>query len=125
MASLGEQLRNTRESKNISLEDASKDVKISMRYLKALEEGDYSEFPAQTYIKGFLTNYAKYLGLDPKSMLAQYSKLMLPKDDEIENFTPKRAQRRLARKRVVMLFIILILALCSLVAVMWWYSQQL
>jgi cytoskeletal protein RodZ len=125
MASLGEQLRNTRESKNISLEDASKDVKISMRYLKALEECDYSEFPAQTYIKGFLTNYAKYLGLDPKSMLAQYSKLMLPKDDEIENFTPKRAQRRLARKRVVMLFIILILALCSLVAVMWWYSQQL
>ncbi|HGJ65251.1 TPA: helix-turn-helix domain-containing protein [bacterium] len=125
MASLGEQLRNTRESKNISLEDASKDVKISMRYLKALEEGDYSEFPAQTYIKGFLTNYAKYLGLDPKSMLAQYSKLMLPKDDEIENFTPKRAQRRLARKRVVMLVIVLILALCSLVAVMWWYSQQL
>ena len=125
MASLGEQLRSAREDKNISLEDAAKDVKISKRYLKALEEGDYSDFPAQTYIKGFLTNYAKYLGLDPRAVLGQYSKLMLPKDEEFENSTPKRTQRRLATRRVIMLVAVLVLALCCLVALMWWYSQQL
>lgn len=125
MASLGEQLRTARESKNISLEDASNDVKISKRYLKALEDGDYSEFPAQTYIKGFLTNYAKYLGLDPKTILGQYSKLMLPQDDETESTTPKRVKRRVATKRVALLVVILVLALCALIAIMWWYSQQL
>jgi len=125
MASLGEQLRSARESKNISLEDVANDVKISKRYLKALEDGNYSEFPAQTYIKGFLSNYAKYLGLDPKAVLVQYSKLMLPQDDETENSTPKRVQRRVATKRVALLVSILVFALCCLVAIMWWYSQQL
>ena len=125
MASLGEQLRNARESMNISLEDASNAVKISKRYLKALEEGNYSEFPAQTYIRGFLSNYAKYLGLDPKTILEQYSKLMLPNDEDIENSVPKRTHRRVATKRVIMLLVILLFALSCFIALMWWYSQQL
>ena len=125
MASLGEQLRNARESMNISLDDASNAVKISKRYLKALEEGNYSEFPAQTYIRGFLSNYAKYLGLDPKTILEQYSKLMLPNDEDIENSAPKRTHRRVATKRVIMLLVILLFALSCFIALMWWYSQQL
>ena len=40
MASIGEQLRSARESKTISLSDAANDVKISKRYLEALEEGN-------------------------------------------------------------------------------------
>lgn len=126
MASLGEQLRKARESKNISLEEASNDVKISKRYLEALEEGNYSILPAQAYVKGFLQNYARYLGLDPKSALIQYSKLVLPEDEEVENTVPKRTtHRRIARKRVIMLLSVLVFALCCLVALMWWYSQQL
>jgi cytoskeleton protein RodZ len=125
MASLGEQLRNARESMNISLDDASNAVKISKRYLKALEEGNYSEFPAQTYIKGFLFNYAKYLGLDTKTVLEQYSKLMLPNDEDTESSVPKRTHRRVATKRVIMLLVILLFALSCFIALMWWYSQQL
>ena len=128
MASIGEQLRSARESKTISLSDAANDVKISKRYLEALEEGNYSVFPAQVYIKGFLSNYAKYLGLDSKNILEQYSKLIIPDNEEIENTIPKkskRTQRRVARKRVVMLVIVLVFVIICLISLAYWYSLQL
>ena len=128
MASIGEQLRSARESKTISLSDAANDVKISKRYLEALEEGNYSVFPAQVYIKGFLSNYAKYLGLDSKNILEQYSKLIIPDSEEIENTIPKKSkgtQRRVARKRVVMLVIVLVFVIICLISLAYWYSLQL
>jgi len=128
MASIGEQLRSARESKTISLSDAANDVKISKRYLEALEEGNYSVFPAQVYIKGFLSNYAKYLGLDSKNILEQYSKLIIPDSEEIENTIPKKSkgtQRRVSRKRVVMLVIVLVFVIICLISLAYWYSLQL
>ncbi len=127
MASIGEQLRSARESNNVSLEDAANDVKISKRYLEALEEGNYSVLPAPVYIKGFLSNYAKYLGLDSKSILEQYSKLAIPDDEEIDSSVSKkskRTQRRVARKRVIMLVIVLMFVILCLVALAYWYSSQ-
>ena len=128
MASIGEHLRSARESKTISLSDAANDVKISKRYLEALEEGNYSVFPAQVYIKGFLSNYAKYLGLDSKNILEQYSKLIIPDSEEIENNIPKKntgTQRRVSRKRVVMLVIVLVFVIICLISLAYWYSLQL
>ena len=43
-----------------------------MRYLAALERGDYRELPGAVYTKGFLRNYALYLGLDPDDVLLQW-----------------------------------------------------
>ena len=126
MASIGEQLRSAREDKNLSLEDAANDVKISKRYLEALEEGNYSIFPAQVYVKGFLYNYSRYLELDPKSILEQYNKLTIPDNEKVENSIPRgRAQRRVARKRVVMLVIVLVFVILCLISLAWWYSSQL
>jgi len=127
MASIGEQLRSARESNNISLTDAANDVKISKRYLEALEEGNYSVFPAQIYIKGFLSNYAKYLGLDTKSILEQYSKLTIPDKEDIDSSVPKKkgTQRRVARKRVIMLVVVVVFVILCLVSLAWWYSSQL
>jgi cytoskeletal protein RodZ len=126
MASIGEQLRSARENRKVSLEDAANDVKISKRYLEALEEGDYSIFPAPVYIKGFLYNYARYLELDPKSVLEQYSKLTISDNEEVENSVPRRsAKRHVARKRVFMLVVVLIFVIICLVSLAWWYNSQL
>lgn len=66
--------RELREQKGISIDKASKDTKISSKLIKAIEEDNYSVFPAETYLKGFITLYAKYLGLNPKEILEEYSK---------------------------------------------------
>lgn len=51
---------------------AERDTKIRARYLAALERGDYRELPGAVYTKGFLRNYALYLGLDPEDVLLQW-----------------------------------------------------
>ena len=70
--SLPERLYAARERKGVDLYRAERDTKIRARYLGALERGDYKELPGAVYTKGFLRNYALYLGLDPEDVLAQW-----------------------------------------------------
>ena len=69
---LPERLLAARERKGVDLYRAERDTKIRVRYLAALERGDYRELPGNVYTKGFLRNYALYLGLDPDDVLLQW-----------------------------------------------------
>ena len=69
---LPERLLAARERKGVDLYRAERDTKIRARYLAALERGDYRELPGAVYTKGFLRNYALYLGLDPDDVLLQW-----------------------------------------------------
>src|SRR6185503_1347247 len=70
--SLPERLYAARERKGVDLYRAERDTKIRARYLAALERGDYRELPGAVYTKGFLRNYALYLGLEPEEILTQW-----------------------------------------------------
>jgi len=70
--SLPDRLAAARERKGVDLMRAERDTKIRARYLGALERGDYRELPGAVYTKGFLRNYAIYLGLDPDDVLRQW-----------------------------------------------------
>jgi cytoskeletal protein RodZ len=72
LTSLPERLLAARERKGVDLFRAERDTKIRARYLAALERGDYRELPGAVYTKGFLRNYALYLGLDPDEILLQW-----------------------------------------------------
>ena len=69
---LGEELLVARERKGVDLYRAERDTKIRARYLSALERDDYLALPGTVYTKGFLRNYALYLGLDPEDVLLHY-----------------------------------------------------
>jgi cytoskeletal protein RodZ len=69
---LAERLFTARERKGVDLYRAERETKIRARYLAALERGDYKELPGAVYTKGFLRNYALYLGLDPDDVLLQW-----------------------------------------------------
>jgi cytoskeletal protein RodZ len=69
---LPERLYAARERKGVDLYRAERDTKIRARYLAALERGDWKELPGAVYTKGFLRNYALYLGLDPEDVLQQW-----------------------------------------------------
>ena len=70
--SVGDLLHAAREKKGVDLYRAERDTKIRARHLSALEDGDYAELPGAVYTKGFLRNYALYLGLDPVEILARW-----------------------------------------------------
>src|SRR5438105_945043 len=44
---------------------------MSAWQVEALESGDYARLPQGTFLRGFVRNYAKALGLDPESLLAR------------------------------------------------------
>jgi cytoskeletal protein RodZ len=65
-------LRTAREAKFIDLARVERDTKIRIRYLAALERGDYRDLPEPIYTRGFLRNYGLYLGLDPEYLVDLY-----------------------------------------------------
>ena len=58
-------LRLAREARGVDLFRVERDTKIRVKFLSALELGLFSELPAEVYARGFLRNYASYLGMDP------------------------------------------------------------
>ncbi len=69
---IGDLLREAREARGHSLEDVEKATRIRVRYLEALESGDFGVLPSATQARGFLRNYALFLGLDAEAVVARY-----------------------------------------------------
>ncbi|MFA5022065.1 MAG: helix-turn-helix domain-containing protein [Patescibacteria group bacterium] len=61
---LGEQLKTVRQKLGIDLSQAAREINISVKYLQALETGQYQDLPGEVYAKSFLKVYTKFLGLD-------------------------------------------------------------
>jgi transcriptional regulator with XRE-family HTH domain len=76
MESLGKYLRRERETKKISLKEVAKNIKVREQFLKALEEDRHDLLPSTTYVKGFLSALAKYIGLDSNEVLLRYESLL-------------------------------------------------
>jgi len=68
---IGKVLKNARVAKNISLDKASKETRISQAYLKSIEEDDFSRIPGDVVLKGFIRVYCDFLGIDPKPLIAE------------------------------------------------------
>ena len=71
---IGEILRRTREAKDLSIEDVNKETKISVAVIRGLEQDDMESFASETYLKGFLKNYALFLGLDANQLWGMLSR---------------------------------------------------
>ncbi len=72
MSQLGERLRTARESQGISISQAAVETRILQRYLVALEDGDHQHLPGDVYARGFIRNYADYLGLPAEELIELY-----------------------------------------------------
>ena len=57
MESYGEILQKTREEKNLDIDKIAREISIEKRFLVGLENEDYSAFPGEAYMVGFLRNY--------------------------------------------------------------------
>lgn len=74
-------LRRIREHKGLDLRDISARTKISLMSLRAIEEERFSVLPAPVYVRGFLTEVAKYLRLPPRQVADTYMALLLSSSD--------------------------------------------
>jgi cytoskeletal protein RodZ len=93
---LGTVLRTAREARFIDLARVERDTKIRVRYLTALEQGDYHDLPGSVYTRGFIRNYGLYLGLDPEYLVDLYR---LETGSGVERPTMPRARRPMAARQ--------------------------
>jgi flagellar biosynthesis protein FlhG len=82
----GALLRQIREARGIELREIAERSKVSMAYLQALEAEAYTKLPAAVYVRGFLVEYAKVLGLDVERVKDTYllrlrTLQVVPEDD--------------------------------------------
>lgn len=106
--SLGEYLKKERESRNISLDDVSRNTRIQEYLLKAIEEGRYDVLPSTTYVKGFITAYAKYLGLSPDEVILRYEKEQKGRPKTIIEILPPKRDLKGIKKILIIGIVILV-----------------
>jgi cytoskeleton protein RodZ len=78
MSSIGETLRRERLRRNLGLDQISRELKISTRFLDAIEQERFERLPAGVFAKSFVRQYARYLGLDEDDVVAEVQRILAP-----------------------------------------------
>lgn len=89
---IGDLLKKLRTSKGLHLREVEESLHIRRSYLEAIEESEYEKIPSEVYARGFLKNYARFLGVNPEMALDRFQK-------ERQTSTSKAKSSRLARRR--------------------------
>jgi cytoskeleton protein RodZ len=140
LASFGEELRREREIRGISLKEIADATKISRRFLEAIERNDHQTLPAPVFTRGFVREYARYVGLNAEDMVNRYN-FAASRDDRIEkppelqkypqtpvrDISPKPPAKRgippafaLINRNLIAVTVIV----AALVGVAWWAVQN-
>ena len=93
MQKLGEILKETREKKHVPISKVAQTLHLKPDVIEAIEAGNWGYLPHHSYVKGFIKNYADFLGLDSNRLLAlhraEYDERQYNKD------IPRKTRRRL------------------------------
>jgi transcriptional regulator with XRE-family HTH domain len=95
MTEIGATLREARMRAHVDISEVEAATKIRAKYLRALENEEWSLLPGPTYVKSFLRSYAQYLGIDPRLLVEEY-KLRHERlaENELHPIAPLGAERR-------------------------------
>jgi cytoskeleton protein RodZ len=117
MASLGQELKKQRESRNISIDEMASSTKIVGRYLEALEQDRFDAMPGGFFVKGILRTYAAYVGLDENEVVEKYREAGVLDEPAKARAPAPRVTPDAAEKRKIMPWVIAGVAVLVLVAV--------
>lgn len=134
LATFGEELRREREIRGISLKEISDATKISRRFLESIEKNDHKSLPAPVFTRGFVREYARYVGLDAEEMVNRYNtacaqddriekppQIQRYPDEPVRDISPKPARKRgIPHARVDRNAMALVLLVAALAGVAWW-----
>ena len=98
MKEIGEKLREARESMGITIEEAATDLKLRPSQLENIEEGNREAFKDVFYLKMFIKNYSKYLGLDYDEMVEEFNEYLFDFTSKISIEDIKKAEKEQRKK---------------------------
>ena len=76
MKEIGEALKEQRESIGITIEEAASDLKLKPNQIEDIEAGNKDAFPDIFYLKYFIRDYSKYLGLNYEDMIDDFNEFL-------------------------------------------------
>jgi Helix-turn-helix domain/RodZ C-terminal domain len=123
---IGNSLREARLRKELDFPELELGTKIRAKYLRALEDENFDQLPAATYVKGFLRTYADYLGLDGQLYVDEYNVRYASGDEVLERrirggttTRRPRPRRRRLESNIVWFTLVGIAAVTALVIAAW------
>jgi len=99
MAPIGEKLREARMRHGLDIADVEERTKIRAKYLRALENEEWSLLPGHTFVKTFLRTYAEQVGLDPHLLVEEYRLSNEAEEPDVQPIASTPAARRDPRTR--------------------------
>ncbi len=109
MVSLGSELKTEREKRNISLAQIAADTRISLHYLRSLEEGHYSALPGGMYNRAFLRAYCESIHLDPHDIIKRYETEISPPLEKPPNPKVRISQPKSSNFKPVIIWSVMLL----------------
>ena len=100
-ATTGQKLSKARLAKGLSVDEVAHATKLRPDKVLALEHDDYSRFPNNAYVKGFLQIYGRYLGVDVRAAMSELENPspVSISDYQYLNSAPAKEPERLAYRR--------------------------
>jgi len=92
MATFGESLRRERELRGVTLPEISNATKISLRYLRALENNQFDRLPGGIFNRGFVRAVARYLRLDDSHWVGEYVRAAQEEPEMVAQYAPPSAK---------------------------------
>lgn len=83
MKNIGIKLKDKREENGLSIEEVAEDLKMRPNQIISIEEGRREDFKDVFYLKCFIRDYAKYLGLDGEKMLDEFNEYLFDMTSKI------------------------------------------
>ncbi|MFV0249678.1 MAG: helix-turn-helix domain-containing protein [Bacilli bacterium] len=101
MKEIGEALKEARENMGISIEEASNDLKLRPSQIENIESGNLNAFKDIFYLKYFIRDYSKYLGLNYEDMIDEFNEYLFDYTSKISLDDIKQAQKKVLKKEKI------------------------
>lgn len=118
MKSYGQLLKETREAASLDISSVSRETTIDVSYIRGMEDEDSSAFPGESYMIGFLRNYAEYLGLDSEEVLHLYHNKEL-QESPVPTELLAKEKHPVRRAIIISSIIVLLIAAAAVYYVKW------
>lgn len=94
---IGETLKDARENIGLSIEETASDLKLRPSQIENIEAGNKEAFKDVFYMKHIISDYAKYLGLNPEDIIDEFNEYMFECTSRISLDDIKKAKKKLEK----------------------------
>ncbi|MCM2277719.1 MAG: helix-turn-helix domain-containing protein [Oligoflexia bacterium] len=120
---LGEFLRQEREKRGMTIEQVASATKIGVKQLHALESDKYGELPAKPFVRGFVTSYSRFIGIDPREVLTRFNEFIEQRSHDRPNRDAGHSgyafeKREGEQSRTVLGIVMVVLAVLGIIVIL-------